>query len=72
MLGSYVNAYRNQRRRLEDEKVNRKSVLTEYKSFVQNGGFGPAFGNTDHQTYEDKVRDFSLFLKRKTQVFCMI
>jgi hypothetical protein len=29
--------------------------MTDYKTFVQNGGFGPAFGNTDHQTYEEKV-----------------
>lgn len=55
-LGSYVNAYKNQRRRLEDERVSRKSVMTDYKNFVQNGGFGPSFGNTDFQTYEQKVR----------------
>jgi hypothetical protein len=55
--GSYVNAYKNQRRRLEDEKVNRRSVLTNYKTFVQNGGFGPAFGNVDQHIYEQKVRN---------------
>ncbi|CAF1208993.1 unnamed protein product [Adineta steineri] len=54
--GSYVNAYKNQRRRLDDEKANHKSVITEYKSFVQNGGFGPAaFGKTPQQTYEEKL-----------------
>jgi hypothetical protein len=47
--------YKNQRRRLQDEKVNHKSVITEYKNFLQSGGFGPAFGNTAHQTYEEKV-----------------
>lgn len=55
VLGSYVNAYKNQQRRLEDERVSRKSVMTDYKTFVQNGGFGPAFGNTDYQTYGEKV-----------------
>jgi hypothetical protein len=29
--------------------------MSEYKAYVQNGGFGPAFGNTSHQTYGDKV-----------------
>ena len=29
--------------------------MSEYKNFVQNGGFGPAFGNTEHLTYGDKV-----------------
>jgi len=55
LIGSYVSAYRNHRRRLQDEKVNPKSVINEYKNFVQNGGFGPAFGNVDYQTYEEKV-----------------
>jgi len=57
LIGSYVNAYRNHRRRLQDEKVNHKSVMTEYKSFVQNGGFGPAFGvdDVDYRTYQEKV-----------------
>jgi hypothetical protein len=55
LIGSYVSAYKNHRRRLQDEKANPKSVITEYKNFVQNGGFGPAFGNVDHQTYEEKV-----------------
>jgi hypothetical protein len=31
--------------------------MTEYKSFVQNGGFGPAFGvdDVDYRTYQEKV-----------------
>jgi hypothetical protein len=29
--------------------------MSEYKNFVQNGGFGPSFGNNEHFTYGDKV-----------------
>ena len=54
-LGSYVSAYKNHQRRLQDEKLGRKSVMSEYKSFAQNGGFGPTFGNTDYHAYVDKV-----------------
>jgi hypothetical protein len=50
-----VNAFKNQQRRLQDEKVGRKSVMSEYKSFAQNGGFGPSFGNAEYQSYGDKV-----------------
>ncbi|CAF0982627.1 unnamed protein product [Adineta steineri] len=55
--GSYVDAYRQHQRRLHDEKVNRKSVLSDYKNFAQNGGFGPAFGNTDHRAYKEKINN---------------
>ncbi|CAF2970611.1 unnamed protein product [Rotaria sp. Silwood2] len=53
--GSYANAYKHHQRRLQDEKLGRKSVVNEYRSFARNGGFGPAFGNTDHHSYEDKI-----------------
>ncbi|CAM2714984.1 unnamed protein product [Rotaria socialis] len=53
--GSYVSAYKNHRRRLQDEKVKHKAVMTQYKTFVQNGGFGPAFGSDDYRTYEEKL-----------------
>jgi hypothetical protein len=36
--------------------------MNEYKTFAQNGGFGPAFGNTGHQTYEEKVRIISFLI----------
>jgi hypothetical protein len=55
-LGSYVSAFKNQQRRLQDEKAGRKSVMSEFKTFAQNGGFGPSFGNTNHPTFEEKVR----------------
>ncbi|CAF0926124.1 unnamed protein product [Rotaria sordida] len=61
--GSYVSAFKNHRRRLQDEKYNPKSVMTEYKNFVQNGGFGPAFNNYDHLAYEQKLQTEN---KRKT------
>ncbi|CAF4721427.1 unnamed protein product [Rotaria sp. Silwood1] len=62
--GSYVSAFKNHRRRLQDEKTNQKSVMTDYKTFVQNGGFGPAFGNnTDHLAFEEKLQTER---KRKT------
>lgn len=48
-------AFKNHQRRLQEEKVSRKSVMSEYKSFAQNGGFGPAFGNIDYHTYVDRV-----------------
>ncbi len=54
-LGSYTNAFKQQQRRLQDEKQDRKSVATEYKTFAQNGGFGPTFGNKDYKAYGDKV-----------------
>ncbi|CAF0780852.1 unnamed protein product [Rotaria sordida] len=53
--GSYTNAYKYHQRRLQDEKLGRKSVVSEYRSFARNGGFGPAFGNTNNQTYDDKI-----------------
>lgn len=53
--GSYVSAYKNQRRRIEDEKFHRKTFVNEYKTFTKNGGFGPAFGNKDLHTYEERV-----------------
>jgi hypothetical protein len=34
--------------------------MHDYKTFVQNGGFGPTFGSGNYQTYEEKVRDFIL------------
>ncbi|CAF0764420.1 unnamed protein product [Rotaria sordida] len=52
---SYTNAYKYHQRRLQDEKLGRKSVVSEYRSFARNGGFGPAFGNTNNQTYDDKT-----------------
>lgn len=52
--GSYVSAYKNHQRRLQEEKLGRKSVMSEYKSFQQNGGFGPTFGNIDYHAYVDK------------------
>ncbi|CAF3173883.1 unnamed protein product [Rotaria sp. Silwood2] len=61
--GSYVSAFKDHRRRLQDEKVNQKSIMTQYKTFVQNGGFGPAFGNADHLAYEEKLQTER---KRKT------
>lgn len=55
-LGSYANSYKQHQRRLQDEKQGRKSVMSEYKNFVQNSGFGPAFNGIDHhRSYEDKV-----------------
>ncbi|CAF4621421.1 unnamed protein product [Rotaria sp. Silwood1] len=53
--GSYANAYKHHQRRLQDEKLGRKSVVSEYRTFARNGGFGPAFGSTDYQTYVDKI-----------------
>ncbi|CAF0743164.1 unnamed protein product [Didymodactylos carnosus] len=53
--GSYVNAFKNQQRRRETEKSGRKSVLSEYKNFEKNRGFGPVFGDNDVQTHEEKV-----------------
>jgi hypothetical protein len=29
--------------------------MNQYKTFVQNGGFGPAFGTVDYRTYDEKV-----------------
>lgn len=56
-LGSYANAFKQHQRRLQEEKQGRKSVVSEYKNFVQNSGFGAAFNGIDHQhSYEDKVR----------------
>lgn len=52
--GSYVNSYQNQQRRLQTTK-NEKTVMNDYKNFVQNGGFGPKFGGTDPQTHAEKV-----------------
>jgi hypothetical protein len=53
--GSYTDAFKNHQRRLQEEKLGRKSVINEYKTFAQNGGLGPAFLNTDQRTYEEKV-----------------
>jgi hypothetical protein len=53
--GSYVDSFKHHQRRLQEEKLGRKSVMNEYKNFVQNGGFGPAFGNSNNQTYREKV-----------------
>ncbi len=53
--GSYSDAFKHHQRRLQEEKLNRKSVMSDYKSFAQNGGLGPTFGNANHQTHEDKV-----------------
>ncbi|UJR36938.1 hypothetical protein I4U23_029649 [Adineta vaga] len=55
--GSYVDAFRHHQRRLQDEKLTRKFVLNDYKNFAQNGGFGPAFGKTDHGISKDKVNN---------------
>lgn len=52
--GSYVNSYISQQRRLQATK-SEKAVMDEYKNFAQNGGFGPTFGGSDPQTYEEKV-----------------
>lgn len=54
-LGSYTNAFKHHQRRLQEEKIGRKSVMSEYKSFAQNGGFGPSFGNHEHNNYGEKV-----------------
>lgn len=54
-VGSYTNAYKHHQRRLQDEKLGRKSVVNEYRSFAKNYGFGPTFGNTSHVSNEDKV-----------------
>ena len=53
--GSYANTFKHHQRRLQDEKAGRKSVMSEYKTFAQNGGFGPAFGNAERQTHKEKV-----------------
>ena len=34
--------------------------MSEYKSFAQNGGFGPTFGSTNQHAYEEKVGDYSV------------
>ena len=54
-LGSYVDAFRHHQRRLQDEKSCRKHILSDYKNFAQNGGFGPAFGDKDYRAYKEKV-----------------
>jgi hypothetical protein len=54
-LGSYLDAFKQHQRRLQDEKANRKFVLNDYKNFSQNGGFGPTFGNADHRAFKEKV-----------------
>lgn len=53
--GSYTDAFKQHQRRLQEEKLGRKSVVSEYKSFAKNGGFGPSFGHTEHQTHDEKV-----------------
>ena len=54
-IGSYTSAFKHQQRRLQDEKLGRKSVVGEYRNFIQNGGLGPSFANNNHHTYGDKV-----------------
>jgi hypothetical protein len=45
--------------------------LADYKNFVQNGGFGPAFGSVDHLKYEEKVRFLFLFIYLFDQLVCL-
>ena len=56
LTGSYANTYRNQQRRLQYEPIDQRSILNDYKTFLNNGGFGPAFGNAECRTVEEKVR----------------
>jgi len=56
--GSYASGFKRQQRRLQEERVGRKTVGSEYRNFTQNGGFGPAFGNISSHTYEEKVTSF--------------
>lgn len=49
--GSYASGFKRQQRRLQEEKIGRKSVASEFRNFAQNGGFGPAFGNAPSHTY---------------------
>ncbi|CAF3475905.1 unnamed protein product [Rotaria socialis] len=53
--GSYASAYKQHQRRLQEEKLGRKSVVNEYRTFAKNYGFGPSFGNSDSVTNEEKV-----------------
>ncbi|CAF1251245.1 unnamed protein product [Adineta ricciae] len=53
--GSYVKTFKNQRRLLSDERNNHRGVMNEYKSFLQNGGFGPQFGKVNQQTLQEKM-----------------
>ncbi len=57
-LGSYTDTFKCHQRRLQEEKLGRKSVVSDYRNFVQNGGFGPTFGSQDFPqtyTYGEKV-----------------
>ncbi|CAF2159440.1 unnamed protein product [Rotaria magnacalcarata] len=53
--GSYATAYKQHQRRLQEEKLGRKSVVNEYRTFAKDYGFGPSFGNAHSVTNEEKV-----------------